>query len=78
MALFKVVLLLSLLSLPDLTFGYRPIIIFHGIFASYSNMDGFTDMIEKAHPGTQVMSIITYIYIYIYIYMYMPLWLLIF
>ena len=62
MSLFKVVLLLSLLSLPDLTFGYRPIVIFHGIFASYSSMDGLIDMIEKAHPGTQVMTNITRIY----------------
>lgn len=36
----------------------------HGVFASNADMSSFVDMIEKAHPGTEVkISLITMLYI---------------
>lgn len=37
--------------------AYRPVIIFHGIFADAQSMEGLVKMIQTASPGTQVHNI---------------------
>lgn len=40
--------------------SYRPVILMHGIFASYHDMDGLTSMISEAHPGTNITNVDAY------------------
>lgn len=55
---------LSLSCLWSKCLAYRPVIVMHGVFASNADMSSFVDMIEKAHPDTEVkISLITMLYI---------------
>lgn len=37
--------------------AYLPVIVLHGIFSDAANMDSLCDMIQSAHPGTQIYNI---------------------
>lgn len=43
--------------LPCAVAAYRPVIIFHGIFAGASNMDDLVQLIKNSHSGTDVYDI---------------------
>ena len=40
--------------------SYRPVILMHGILASYEDMEGLMSMISAAHPGTKLTNIDAY------------------
>ena len=45
-----------------LNYGYRPVIIMHGILLSYKTMEDLVILIEEAHPGTEIHNVDAYNY----------------
>lgn len=53
-------LLVSLSSLVRASDAYRPVIVMHGIFSSYRDMDSLVKMITNARPGINVTNVHAY------------------
>ena len=50
----------AVLALVASCFGYRPVILMHGILSDAASMLPLADHIQKAHPGTKILNIDLY------------------
>ena len=56
----KMKLCMFILSVLPLVFGYKPVVLVHGVLSEASHLEDMQRMIEQAHPGTNVTLVKLY------------------
>jgi len=53
-------LYMFLMSMLNTVFGYKPVILIHGVLSEASHLEDMKEMIEESHPGTDVKMVALY------------------